>query len=594
MKIVPGILKKLTRRKRKAARKGPGLSFVRPAPLPGTPLPLPREIQRKLRCVAGRKLGVALAEGCSLILAVVSGAWISQGLVDWVFNLPWTVRLFLLIGDSAGVAFILWKFAFLPVRKRLSLPMVALLVEREIPSFRSLLISAVELSSGQPGHPQGSLDLVRETIARAAAHISELNVATRVVKTARLKRWLLWAVSGGVLFTSIFLWIPQKSNVLLQRILLSHSPLPTKTMVLAITEDMRVPLGSNVVLSAKAQGIIPKSGRVFITYSNNKRDVIPVTPGVEDNGVFSISLKNIQQPFSYYFALNDGTGVEFNVNILLPPTIESCRFVQNYPKYTGIKAAEMSPGNLSLLAGSRLQIEAKTTQPLRSAVLQIEGSNRKIPLAISGLGKRSIQGELAVPKEGLTGFSFLLENADGIPSVQNTVYHTNFIPDNPPEVELTAPTADTKTLTVRARPVIEFKTKDDYGIQKVILHYETVRPAPNGSEPAPESGSLELPPPPGGTLCKHSYLWDMAKQNPPLAVGCKVQYWIEAIDNNDVTGPGTAQSAKKTFEFVSQEAKEAELQEALSAKANDIGAIHETQTKVNEDLDNAIRKYQAQ
>ncbi|MDD5348566.1 MAG: hypothetical protein PHQ12_00010 [Chthoniobacteraceae bacterium] len=568
-------------------------SFPLPELPAGVPVPLPREILGGLRRVRARKVRVELAECLALLAAVVPSLWLAQGLADWIFNLPWTVRSFLLAGDAAGAAFLVYRFAFLPLTKRLTSRTAALLVEREIPSFHSLLISSVELSSGKPGFPQGSLDLVRETIARAAAHLRKLNVAREVISTARLKRWARGGLLGVVCFSTVFLAFPVKSTILLQRILLSRAPLPTKTIVVAVTEDLAVHIGSDVVLSASAKGVVPKSGRAFITYANNKKEVIPAAPGAEDPALFSVSFKNVQGAFRYHFVLNDGTGSEFNVRTLQPPTIESCRFVQSYPKYTGMKPAEMSPGGLSLLAGSRLQIEARTTQPLQTAELQIEGSGKKIPLGVSGLDKRSIKGELAVPKEGLTGFSLLLVNTDGIPSVQNTVYSVNFLPDTPPEVELTAPTADMRTVSLRSQPGIAFNTKDDFGIRKVTLRYETTRPAPEGAPPAsPETGSLDLPLPPSGAACRHRYVWDFAKQSPPLTVGCKVEYWIEVTDNNDVTGPGTGQTGKKSFTVLSEAEKKTELLEALGSKAVDIETIYKSQKSVNEELDSTIRKYQ--
>lgn len=86
--------------------------------------------------------------------------------------------------------------------------------------------------------------------------------------------------------------------------------------------------------------------------------------------------------------------------------------------------------------------------------------------------------------------------------------------------------------------------------------------------------------------------WDLTAQKPAWGEGCNVTYWIEVTDNNNVTGPGVGQSAKKTLAILSEEAKKAELLEMMGARAAEIENIYNAQKKVNEDLDTTIRKNQ--
>jgi hypothetical protein len=571
----------------------PPLVAERPPAPTATPWALPPNVQRALQRVMSRKLSVSYQECTVVLLAVVPLLLVFQALADWLFNLPWGARAVLLLADLGAIAYIIYRYAWVPFRKRLNHQTAALLVEREIPDFRSSLISLVQLSNPGPGWPRGSDALVMMLAERLGKRMANEKVAGRVVSTKNLKRWMKMAVGALALAGTLFFVGSPKSQILAQRILLANVPLPTETVVEAITRDAAVPTGSDVTLSAKAVGVIPKSGRVQLIYAKGERQNVQVFPSAEDPAVFSLTLKNLQQAFQYRFTLNDGEGEEFAVNVQVAPAMESCRFLQTYPDYTGIKPAEMSAGNLTLLAGSKFQIEGKATQSLQSASVQFEGGAQPVTLQIHGSDRRNLRGDFVVPKEKLTGFSIHLVNNDGIPSTDNTVYKVDLIADKAPQVELAKPTSEKMTVTNRAKPVLEFTVKDDFGIKSVALVFEITKPVLGTEEPgAPEPGRIELTIPSGLTSTKLGYTWDLSIQKPLLTKGYSLRYWIEAVDNNNVTGPGIGESAKKTIAIVSEEDKKAELMELLGAKASDLENVYNSQKKVNEDLDATIRKTQ--
>ncbi len=119
-----------------------------------TPVCLPPVIVQKLKQVNARQRWVDLAECAALLLATLPALWVLQAAADWCFNLPWSLRLVLLLADFGLIGYLVYRFAFLPLRQPHTLETAALRVERELPEFRSSLISAVELASGRPGITQ--------------------------------------------------------------------------------------------------------------------------------------------------------------------------------------------------------------------------------------------------------------------------------------------------------------------------------------------------------------------------------------------------------------------------------------------------------
>ncbi len=186
------------------------------------------------------------------------------------------------------------------------------------------------------------------------------------------------------------------SLVLLRRVLLSADPLPTRTVVIAISRDQAGVAGADVTLSARAGGIIPRAGLLEVVYANGDRQKIPVNATPEDKSVFSVTLKNVQQSFRYHFLLNDGAGEKFSVKASIPPVLESLDITQKYPAYTGMSGTAMPVGNLTLLAGSKVLIRARSTQPLDQAVVHLEGVNEDVKMQV----------EKPAPERSLASSSF--------------------------------------------------------------------------------------------------------------------------------------------------------------------------------------------
>jgi len=591
-------LTQLKKRFTKAERVSPAPVKVRSSLLPvlpaGRPLPLPPAVESSLRQVRAKQWRVNLGECLLLLLTALPFLWLLQGLADWLFNLPWTVRFVLLLADAAAAGFIIFRYGVQPWKKRLTLVTAALRVEKEIPAFRTSLISTVELAEAKPGCTQGSLALVHELMSRVNLQVRSMNLAKLVVKTTRYKRFAQFAAAVLLLVgvTVALTW--PKAPILLQRIFLRMTPLPTRTIVVPVSGDALVPIGSDLTLSARALGDVPKSGRMFMIYADNTRQEITASSSLDTPDVFSVTLRNIQQPFHYRFVLNDGTSPDFEVKANTPPSLASFKCTQTYPEYTGLPPAEMSAGNLTFLVGSKIRIEGLATQALKSALVQMEGNSQSVELKVGGSGGKGLQGEFVVPKEGMTGFSIPLVNPEGIKSVENTVYRIELVQDKAPIVELTVPSSPRLGVLPKAKPKLVYSAKDDFGIKKVALKYELSRPVPLGGGEIPvESGEILLPLPEGGGMIQgSSFSWDLALQKPAWNEGCNVVYWIEVTDNNDATGPGVGLSAKKSLAILSEGAKKAELLEMMGARAVEIENIYNTQKKVNEDLDSSLRKNQ--
>jgi hypothetical protein len=553
---------------------------------------LPAPLARALDRVRARWLAVRVGEFPVLLVAIISLAWVLQATVDRYLELAWKTRLILLYVNGAAAFVLFVVFAVVPWWRRLTRPQAALLVERELPQFHTSLISAVELGSSLPAVPVASRALVRKLLADVSHEVERENLAPRVVRARRLHRFIWIMILAVAIAGTCFALARPLSPLLFQRILLSHTPLPAETRVVDGSGDLDLVVGADAALSAQAQGVAPSSGRLVVTYEGGRSEVITISPVSGQPANFAFLVKNVRQPFSYRFELNDGVGENHRVGVRLPPTVKELRFVQVYPKYTTLPETVMSPANLRLLDGSTLKIEATTSAELRSAVLEIKGQDAPVPLKVSGPEKNLVTAVLAVPSTGWKSFSIHLENAQGESSLNDPVYRVELVSDQPPVATLTLPKKETSTVLAQAKIPVAFKVSDDLGLQRVAFCYRVFRPGIGGALEATDEGQFPFEIAPGEKSMTRTMNWELGRLVPAVSPGCSITCWAEAEDTHSPKPgkPGViTRSTEKVLLIVTEEQKRQELIEQLGEKAKDLERLYELQRNMNEKTDGSLR-----
>lgn len=336
---------------------------------------LPANVRHVLRRVAWKVLLAQVMKFPLLLVIWLLSFWLLQSLVDMAFNLSWLGRAAFLMLAAAITARLFCLHVIIPLRRRLQLRSAALLVERTFPQFQTSLISAVDFAA----HPQPRAEaLVHLLLSEVGTLVDETAILRGIVDTRPLRRLLL-SSSAILLLAAGLIWFGQPhSFVLLRRIFLSHEALPSRTTVVALTGDLTLNTGSNVELAARAERVVPRNGRLVLVHADGHREEMPVS--TVEGGVFRAQLRNILQPFQYYFEINDGVSATFHVRTRTLPALSALRFIYTPPPHTGHPATELPPGSLNLLAEGRLAIRGEANQPLRSASLELKGLDRTLPM----------------------------------------------------------------------------------------------------------------------------------------------------------------------------------------------------------------------
>lgn len=553
-----------------AAPERPGA--FRPPPPDSAYVHLPDELRGALGRIARRAtLGRWAQGGCVVVIAFtlllpLQAAW------DWAASLPRGTRALLLGLDLALLTGAAWHFGWRAVRRRPGLEACALRAERRWPQFRSALISAVQFARGEP-------DALK---TRVAAETARLAASLRMEEAVSLRHLRRPAFAAGLLLLlnlGAFILTWPTSGALLARMALREVPLPTDTRIVSVTGDLVFSAGDAVEIAARVAGVLPASGRIQIDSPGRPRRILSLqsTPAAPE--AFAIVLDNVQEPFTYRVFLNDARSATFSARRTIPPVLASVTFTQHYPPYTRLDPVPRLPGNLELLAGSRLEIEGTASQPLRAARVEIPGRS-PVPLRVQGA---TFSGPLPIPAEPIEGFSLVLENHDGASSVRNTLYRVQTIPDAPPQITWAADEPERRTLVPDSKPALRFTARDDFRVSTVEFvavpdgdDTRTVRVPLRLAAPTPAAEIEEILQDPGKLL--------------PWRVGTSVNYWIEARDNNNVTGPGFTRSAVREWILVSPEAKRRELEERLDRIARSLQELSTLQSSLREETGNLLKR----
>lgn len=524
-----------------------------------------------VRVLDGVRARVFWLEFCKWGLAVLMYLlvmWWVRVEVDEKVDLPWGMRAGLLGLDGVVVGWMTWRWVLWPWKNYLSRKQAAQLMERRLPELglRTGLVAAVELtdeSVGEVPAREGWL-LVEALVAEVEAKVKGVDWAKRLFDGKQVK-WMggvtllvLLAVAGKMVGN----W--PMSGLLLQRVWLVEVSLPEKTKVVSMTRGQQVMAGELVRLSARVEGEVPEVGKLRLRYEGGNEEVMEVR-GVKDEArEFVGLLRNVRESLKYRFELNGAVGEEHWVKVEVPPVLQEMRMVQRYPDYTGLSEERMLVTGLKLLTGSKLMMEGVASEALAGAKLRIEDGQGKLVkeevMQVVGEGRDRVQLGLEVPREGWAKMMVTLQSERDVASVNDAVYRVTLLRDEAPQVEMVEPKEERLSLLANDRLPLVVRVRDDFGLSEVALCYRVFRAGLEGVNERVEQGRVMVEVKRGEKVWLQQMDWELGEISPALTAGCRVSFWVEATDNNALSGPMIGRSEERTIEILTERQERLELE----------------------------------
>lgn len=401
--------------------------------------------------LAGIGLSV-LTLGLSMLFLIV---------LDNLFRLGTGSRIALLLLAAALTVVVMWQKLFRVATRRISDDAVAVRIERAAGDLDNSLINALQLGRETP-EPGLSGSIVAAVVAKGAATVGRV-APRRVIDFRRTGRAVALGLFAVVLVTAYGVLLPRHFANAVTRYVRPTAFVPpvSSTIILVEPGDTVVLRGRSLLISAIAEGTLPSSARILIeTEKETKTSAMPF-----DGQAFSFTFAAVDRPFTYRVEAADASSPEYRVEVGDLPGVTNLTLTYRYPEYLrrAEKVEQNALGEIRAPVGTQVTVLAELNQEVRDAALDFTHAPRR---TMSGAGKRSVRGEIKVERDDT--FAVILRNLDGMGSESPVRHRITAIPDEPPEVEITAPAKDL-TVSLPARMPVTIRARDDYRLKEISL-----------------------------------------------------------------------------------------------------------------------------
>lgn len=258
------------------------------------------------------------------------------------------------------------------------------------------------------------------------------------------------------------------------------------------------------------------------------------------------AMARVEKSFTYRFSVGKHVTRWHTVRVVDRPHIENMAAELQFPPYTQMMPQTLSGmfSSIRALRETAVSLSLASSKPLLRASLTFGGDRENAqPLDISGRFaatqfnvKANVEAELQLWCE------------DGYEMKTPVRFRIETQEDDPPQIQISGKD-EQPLLRDEARSFsFAYTATDDFGVSQVQVFYEVepVDTALGREKRTGEFNAITFVRP--ETKVRDVILkpfWDIE-----LKPGDRVRYWMTATDNNTMTGPSTAQSARHSFVVV--------------------------------------------
>lgn len=533
-------------------------------------------IEQRIRVLRARVRRLVVVYGLSWIVAAVTGAVVVLGLTDYLirFQDP-GLRVICSLLVFGVLGWTGYRCLYLPLFVRLGEVDLALRLQRRFPDLEDRLVSSVEfLKQAEDDPVAGSPALRRAVIAQTTAETERLDFSD-VLDLRPPFRAAMVTVSICLVAAILVVLAPDTSQTAVARLVnpFNETPYPQHTHLMLCREVNRVARGQTfrVEVVDRERAKLPKEVRIhyrfedpegstteevepmqFIDGATAARGLTGAAADLRKKGMTIARRQNVVRPFSYWVEGGDDNSMAYrpiSVEVVDPPGLKSPRVKLTPPSYTGWPSETVKGKLIRALVGTRVQISAGTTRPLKSAVAWL-ADGRRVDGGLTGRQGRAVAAEFVIEdpgeEEALGSVRFELIDKQNLSG--EVAWEIRAMPDQPPTASIKRP-GDTVFATPQAVVPLEVAAADDLAIRQIAL---VLRPANRPAEGRPEpeqtlpplySGPERVEPQPAGGLSGRAepgdrrevrHRWELADLE--LPPGTELTFHVTATDYRPQTG----------------------------------------------------------
>ncbi len=482
---------------------------------------------------------ITSVSGAMLTLAVILGLSFLLILLNGLFFLECGARsalFFIWLGISLGALFywVLWPFINIPRERR-----VAIDLEREYPELDSRLVSAYDFLKIEPRSYGYSGDLI-------AASIVDAEKRTRGLKPERIAPFSMLRERSAYLVFAVLLivgFLASSPSVFHTGIARGSNPFqyimrPTLTTLKVEPGDAGVTKYKNLEITIAASGKLPEDVTILRAFDGGAERTFSANRNPENDREWSFLFEDVKRDFTYRVEGGDFISRPFKVAVVDRPRVVGLTLTFDYPDYTGLQTVrlEENEGTVDVPYGTYVTVEARFSKKIERSELNFSDSTQKA----MQIDDRSATGSFRAIKPG--SYRLLAVDNEGLANDDPIEYPIRVRSDEYPTVEITHPGVDID-LTEDMLIPLSVLGEDDYGFSGFQLAFTIEKSPEDTSRIKIPFDSYRRP------QVSVEYYWDLGR----LAIFPNdiVLYWVEALDNDRVTGPKKAVSRVYSARFPS-------------------------------------------
>ncbi|WP_223847394.1 DUF4175 family protein [Hymenobacter montanus] len=508
--------------------------------------------------------GLLVAGGLLLTLFVVFNG------LEYFLYLPTAGRAALLFGFLALVVYSFARWIWTPLaaltnlRRLLSDEQAARRVGELFPEVQDRLVNALQLQ----GQARDNA-LIAASLEQRAAQLGQISFAQGIdIRQQSRPLWKYAAVPVAVLLALLALYpsFLVQGTERIWHYRRAYSP-PAPFEFVIKNRQLTAFRGEDFTLDVGVAGAALPA-EVSIAYDDGERRLSKVA-GHGD--LFRYTFEQPQGNVTFQLKGAGFNSPEYQLTVRERPNLRDFKVNITYPAYTG-KAAETieNGGNLTVPEGSTVRWEFATAA---TDELALVFQNPDETLTATGE-----DGTFVASRQVLRSQPYLLRLKNPASLNRDPIaYQLTAVPDLAPALTLEA-FPDTIT---RRYLALGGTVRDDYGLTRLELHYELRRN--NQNQGIRGQKSLALPTGSAGT---YAYTWNLNPLN--LRPGDRLEYYVEAWDNDGVHGPKAARTRPAEFRLPSRR----EMRQELNAQAQSVASQLSQAAKQSEKLERELAKAQ--
>lgn len=490
--------------------------------------------------------------------------------LEYFLYLPTVVRAGLLFGFIGLTVYSFARWIWTPLaaltnlRRLLSDEQAARRVGEIFPEVQDRLVNALQLQ----GQARDNA-LVAASLEQRAAQFGQYSFAEGInIQQQSKPLWKYAAIPAAVLL-ALLAFYPSFLVQGTERIWhykRAYSP-PAPFQFVIKNAKLTAFRGENFTLDVGVAGAALPAD-VSIAFNNSERRLRKVAGRGDE---FRYTFEQPQGTVTFQLKGAGFASPEYQLTVLERPNLRDFKVNITYPPYTG-KAAETieNGGNLTVPEGSTVHWEFATAA---TDELALVFQNPDETLAATGN-----EGTFTATRRIMRSQPYLLRLKNPASLNRDPIsYQLTAVPDLPPSLTLEA-FSDTVTRRFLA---LGGTVRDDYGLTRLELHYTLMRN--NQQQGTSNQRPLELPRESAGT---YAYTWNLGPLN--MQSGDRLEYYVEAWDNDGVHGPKATRTRPAEFRLPSRR----ELRQEMKAQAESVASQMSQAAKQSEKLERELAKTQ--